>query len=282
MKKTIIALMALAGVSAGESAKTIIFTFGDNQHANGIEYNTTGTFLGQTNQTYNILSSNADGNDTYNSIKYSDNTTATGITVASNRGVSGANGRVTTITNSAEVDKVFSSSLMKGVINHTDDTNFTINGLTIGNSYTMYVFAGRGNPYNDNLTSKDNTNTYYLSSGAESVEAQIVSYTVTTADRPTPTVSSFTLPSGVTTPSVTAYTQSCDGKNQTCENWVIMTFDFTANATSVTLNGTGSGTKSYGAIALVSNVPEPTTATLSLASKMLGWASASLRLPLFH
>ncbi len=256
MKKTIITLISLAGIAAGASDNTIILTFGTNS-GQSISYNSMGSFLGQTGQTYNILSSSADGNHTYNNIKYADNTTATGVTVYTNRGVSGTNGRVTSITNSTKVDEVFSSSLMSGVINHTADTYITFNGLTIGNSYTMHVFAGRGNEYNTGYTTSAYTNTYSLSSGARDVTANIVSYTVSTPDRPTPTIST----DGT---AITAFTQSCDGTNQTCENWVIMSFDFTASATSVQLNGTGSGTKSFGAVALVSNVPEPTTATLSL------------------
>ena len=257
MKKTLITLLALTGVAMAEfdSSSTILVSFGSNSGA-GIAYET-GSFLQTNDNTYNVISTS--GGDGYEAkeIKYADGEIASGISVAVNHAVSGANGKVTTITGATTVNKVFDTSLMSSVANHTGNTSITFKGLTVGDTYTMYVFIGRGNPYENAMTDPTYTNSYTMSAGADDVVAKLVSYQVATG-YPEPTVSS----DGTT---ITAFTQSCDNQNQTCENWAIMSFEFKATETNVTLNGAGSGTKNFGAVGLINTtVPEPATATLSL------------------
>lgn len=258
MKKTIIALLALAGAAVGavNPENALLISFGGTS-GGGITYET-GSFLEESELTYNIISTTGGTGYTATSLKLGDGTGATGMSVVINQAVSGNNGKVTTITNVDKVNKIFDSSLMSSVVNHnTSDITVTIDGLTVGSTYTMYAFAGRGNSYADNLTTSSHTNTYSLHSGAKDITAQIISYTVTTPDRPIPTVSNDLS-------SVTAFTQSCNGINQSCENWAIMAFDFTASNSTLVFKGTGDGAKNIGALGLVKNIPEPTTATLSL------------------
>ena len=255
MKKyiTLAALLAAgtACANAVDAGNTLLITFGSNGGA-GVTTGT-GSFLEVAGMTYNIVSTSDAGGWTtgQNALKYADNTVATGITFSTGQAVSGTNGKVTTITDSDKVGDVFDTSMMSAVINYQDPYSSaggfvsTFEGLTKGKTYEIYAFAGRGNEYGG--VAATDTNTYSISSGAESIKAEIIDYTVSTANRSSPSVSDNT---------ITAYTQSNDSKNQTCENWVLMKYTFTASATTVNFTASGEGCGNLGAIALV-NVPEP-------------------------
>ena len=214
-----------------------------------------GSFLGVSNQTYNIISTNNQNSFTTgaNQLKFADGSTAVGFTYGTGACISGADGRVTNITNADRVNTIFDTSVMKGVDNYDGGYSITLSGLTIGQEYTMYVFSARGNDYGG--TDKASTNTYQLSEGASSITANVLDYTLTTLNYPTPTVNGS---------AITVYTQSNDGIVQTSENWALLSFDFTADASSVKLKVSGGGCGNVAAVGLTANVPEPTTATLSL------------------
>ena len=261
MKKTIIALMALAGVATAggelDTTNTLLFAFGTN--GGGNVDTKLGSFLGTDNLTYNIISTSNSAAYTTgeNALKYADGSTATGFAYKTGACVSGENGRVTTITNADKVNKIFDTNVMKGVDNYDGGVTFTLSGLTTGQSYTLYVFAARGNEYGG--TEKSDTNTYGFSAGAGSITAKILDYTL----------SNSLVTQGYTTPtinnsSITAYTQSNDGVAQTSENWVLMSFDFKATDTTVMFSASGGGCGNIAAVGLTTSVPEPTTATLSL------------------
>lgn len=261
--------MALAGAAAAadaiDSSKLLLVSFGSNA-GNGVATKT-GSFMETSGLTYNVISTGSNSGYTTgtNALKWADNTTATGFSINTGQAVSGSNGQVNTITKSELVNETFDTSTMNAVGNYDDGVAITLSGLSVGKSYTIYTFVGRGNDYGG--TAAGDTNTYTISVGAKDVVASVVSYTLTTPERPAPSVSE----DGT---SITAYTQSCDGVNQTCENWAILSFDFTATASSVKLAATGSGCGNFGAIAL--SVPEPTTATLSLLA-LVGLAARRRR-----
>ena len=249
MKKyiTLAALLAAgtACANAVDAGNTLLITFGSNT-GTGVTTGI-GSFLEVAGMTYNIVSTGGDSGWTtgQNALKYADNTVAAGITFSTGQAVSGTNGKVTTITDSDKVGDVFDTSMMSSVINYDGGFTSTFSGLTNGKTYEIYAFAGRGNDYGG--VAATDTNTYSISSGAESIKAEIIDYTVSTANRSSPSVSGNT---------ITAYTQSNDGENQTCENWVLMKYTFTASGTTVNFTASGEGCGNLGAIALV-NVPEP-------------------------
>ena len=257
MKKyiTLAALLAAgtACANAVDAGNTLLITFGSNDGA-GVTTGT-GSFLEVAGMTYNIVSTSGAGGWTtgQDALKYANNTVATGITFSTSQAVSGANGKVTTITDSDKVGDVFDTNMMSAVINYQDPNTSaggftsTFSGLTDGKTYEIYAFAGRGNDYGG--VAETDTNTYSISSGAKSgsIKAEIIDYTVSTAGRPNPSVNGDT---------ITAYTQSNDNENQTCENWVLMKYTFTAGGDTVEFTASGNGCGNLGAIALV-NVPEP-------------------------
>ena len=257
MKKyiTLAALLAAgtACANAVDAGNTLLITFGSNTGA-GVTTGT-GSFLEVAGMTYNIVSTNNAGGWTtgQDALKYANNTVATGITFSTGQAVSGAAGKVTTITDSDKVGDVFDTNMMSAVINYQDPYSsaggFTsvFSGLTDGKTYEIYAFAGRGNDYGG-IAATD-TNTYSIYSGAKSIKAEIIDYTVSTADRPTPDVDEVNN-------TITAYTQSNDSVAQTCENWVLMKYTFTAVGDTVEFKASGEGCGNLGAIALV-NVPEP-------------------------
>ena len=251
MKKyiTLAALLAAgtACANAVDAGNTLLITFGSNT-GTGVTTGI-GSFLEVAGMTYNIVSTGSNGGWTtgQNALRYADNTEATSITFSTGQAVSGNDGKVTTITDSDKVGDVFDTSMMSSVINFDGGFTSTFSGLTNGKTYEIYAFAGRGNNYGG--VADTDTNTYSISSGAKSIKAEIIDYTVSTAAYPIPDVDEVNN-------TITAYTQSNDGVAQTCENWVLMKYTFTANATTVKFTASGDGCGNLGAIALV-NVPEP-------------------------
>ena len=240
---------AFANATEFDSNQALLIAFGTN---GGAKVETKmGAFLTQSAQVYNIISTSANYNYITESgaLVFADGSTANGITVDTGRSVSGSAGQVNTIVNGNKVNTVFDTSVMNAVDNYDGGVTLTFSGLSSG-TYTMYVFAGRGNDYGG--TEETDTNTYSIIGGtnivANIIDFNVAENTVATA----PSISD----DGTT---ITAYTQSLDRVNQTCENWVLMSYTFNAvSGTNVQLMASGPGCGSFGAIGLVS-VPEPST-----------------------
>lgn len=172
MKKFITIAALVAASTAVSNAATLLVTFGRN-NASG----DTATTLTVGSETWNFfngsISVGGEHTATWSSLKYSDGSDANAAVTMNTLGSFGGGDAVAnSFTGSSDaLTNLFPSGVWKGALHSgqaTNATSFTVNGLVVGNTYTLQVLVGSGSNW------LNGTTTCSVSSGATISSAKIV------------------------------------------------------------------------------------------------------------